>query len=84
MMISASKYYWTSFRCFTLSFTHQANFGHVRIPADFAAPSHHIIQQPLGYDPLVHLVEADSVQILDTRTLQINNLTYDGQGPGKD
>ncbi len=66
------------------TFTQQANFGHVRIPADFTAPSHHTIQQPLGYNPLVHLVEADSVQILDTRRIQINNLIYDGQGPGKD
>ncbi|XP_072030814.1 uncharacterized protein [Amphiura filiformis] len=75
--MTLNHYKWISVWCRQAA----ANFGHVRIPTDFVAPSLHTIQQPLGYDPLVHQVQADSVEILDTRRIRITNLTYDGQGP---
>ena len=52
------------------------------IPAGFVTPSVHIIQDTLAENPPVHGVQADSVEILDTRRIRFTNLQYDGQGPG--
>ncbi|KAI1303214.1 Protein Skeletor, isoforms B/C [Halotydeus destructor] len=55
-----------------------ANFGHIDIPDGFVAPQEH----NLGRIPtLAHGTSADSVIIKDIRTIQINNLRYDGAGP---
>ena len=72
--------------CFTLYFplTHsQANFGHVVIPVDFIPPSVHPVAQSLGQVPPVHAVQADAVNILDTRRIEIVSLSYDGTAPGE-
>ena len=61
----------------------QANFGHVVIPAGFQAPAEHNLQQMLGFSPPLHGVSADAVYVVDTQTLRIENLNYDGLAPGR-
>ena len=53
------------------------------IPASFVPPAEHNLNQQLGFSPRVHDVGADAVIIVDEKTIRIENLDYDGNGPGK-
>ena len=59
----------------------QSSFGHVTIPSDFQPPSEYLIGS-LGFDPPLHNVHADKVYVMDTQRIRIENLNYDGLGPG--
>ena len=61
----------------------QVNFGHVSIPDNFVAPAEYRIPGELGFTRRVHNVHADAVYIIDTRRFRVENLDYDGNGPGK-
>ncbi|XP_015782151.1 protein Skeletor, isoforms B/C [Tetranychus urticae] len=65
---------WISIWC--RSFT--ADFGHIKIPANFDPP------KPINLGPikgLAHGVSASAVIIMDAKTLFIKNLYYDGAAP---
>ena len=53
------------------------------IPDGLQAPAEHNLQQMLGFSPLLHGVSADAVYVVDTKTLRIENLNYDGLAPGR-
>ena len=57
----------------------QSFFGGVTIPAGFDAPK----ARDVGvFDGTAHKVASGTVTILDTRTIYIRDLVYDGNGPG--
>ena len=62
---------------------YQVSFGHVYIPSDFVAPAEHDLNQMFGFYPPVHDVSADGVYVVDDKTIRIENLNYDGNGPGE-
>ncbi|XP_038046019.1 protein Skeletor, isoforms B/C-like [Patiria miniata] len=69
-----SDYRWLSVWCREFS----ADFGNLIFPANFEAPAIH----DLGALPtFAHRVRADSVKVLDAKTLRFENLFYDGNGP---
>lgn len=55
------------------------NFGDVKIPKDFDFPRPHKVGSLRG----VHGVTSDNIVIVDTQTILIPNLTYDGEAPGE-
>ncbi|PIK52391.1 hypothetical protein BSL78_10703 [Apostichopus japonicus] len=57
-----------------------ANFGHVDVPSDFAAPAMVSLGE-LMLNPIVHGTRADDVIVLNTRQFKFINLEYDGRGP---
>ena len=58
----------------------QVYFGGFDIPAGFVAPK----PQKIGkFSELAHGVSSGEVTVLDDRTIRIEGLNYDGQGPGK-
>jgi len=55
------------------------NFGHVTIPANFEPP------KSLNLGPIrtiSHGTSADAVIIMNSKTVFLRNLYYDGEGPG--
>ncbi|XP_022080796.1 protein Skeletor, isoforms B/C-like [Acanthaster planci] len=69
-----SDYKWLSVWCRQFS----ADFGNLIFPMGFTAPAVH----DLGALPTyAHRVRADSVKVLDAKTLRFENLFYDGNGP---
>ncbi|XP_033099248.1 protein Skeletor, isoforms B/C-like [Anneissia japonica] len=56
------------------------NFADVYIPSDFVAPSGYDLGV-LGYKPRVHNVRSPSVVIVDTKSIRLHSLTYDGTVP---
>ena len=61
----------------------QVNFGHVMIPDTFQPPAEHNLGQMLGFSEPLHGVTADAVYVVDSQSLRIENLNYDGLAPGK-
>ena len=61
-------------------FFSQTNFGHVEIPSDFQPPREVSLGQ-LGFTPPSHAVSAN-VYLIDTQRFRLENLFYDGLGPG--
>lgn len=55
----------------------QNNFGDIYIPEEFEPP---MAQRAGSFSKLKHNVSSDSIEILDSKTILIPNLTYDGLG----
>lgn len=55
----------------------QNNFGDIYIPEEFEPPT---FQRAGSFSKLKHNISSDSIEILDSKTIQIPNLTYDGLG----
>lgn len=55
----------------------QNNFGDIYIPEEFEPPT---FQRVGSFSKLKHNVSSGSVEILDSKTIMIPNLNYDGKG----
>jgi Electron transfer DM13 len=55
----------------------QNNFGDIYIPEEFEPPE---AQRAGSFSKLGHNVTSDSIEILDSKTIRIPNLNYDGLG----
>lgn len=56
----------------------QINFGDVYIPANLEIPKPRVLPE---FSRLAHALSSGNISILDSKTIYIPNLHYDGAGP---
>lgn len=56
----------------------QVNFGDIRIPSNLELPKPRVLPE---FSRLAHGLRSGNISILDSKTIYIPNLHYDGAGP---